>query len=73
MRSLHKSDLPVINWNAGKIRDDDLLPLLKLPRVESVGLAHVSITDAGVADLSRALHKCVIEWQPLSRYSLPAR
>ena len=28
MGALHKWDLPVINWNASKIRDDDLLPLL---------------------------------------------
>ena len=37
--------------NANKITDDDLLPLLKLRRVEKVSLAHTSITDAGLVQL----------------------
>ena len=37
--------------NASKIGDDDLLPLLKLSRVESVSLAHTSITDEGLSHL----------------------
>ena len=37
--------------NASKISDDDLLPLLKLSRVESVSVAHTSITDEGLSHL----------------------
>ena len=46
--------------NASAISDDDLLLLPKLDWVESVSLAHTSITDAGIAELQQASPNCNI-------------